>query len=380
MYVEQLYNLTIDFMINFFNNITKYQNTKACIIIVFIMVFPFMSFSQVFSQIQKIVANDRQFARLGNAVAVSDDYAVVSAFSINDKNSVYIYQKNILGLWIQTQKIVSPENTNINSFGYSVDIFGDYLIIGDWSFRFSNPVKTVGAAYIYQRDLNNVWQYKQRLVASDGQGSDLFGFSVSIDSNICFIGSTQNDSNRGAVYIFERNSSDIWVETIKLVALDNGPNDKFSYSVSNSNNIVVIGAPDEDHDEAGNVFLQSSGSVYIFEKVGVNNWLQVQKIVAPDRSLNGLFGTSVALLDNRIIIGAGSGNTSTDNLFYQTCGAYIYEKNPTGVWEFVQKLNPPDPADHLGFGNAVGLSGDYAIVSAIDERVDELGNIVGPFM
>ncbi len=28
MYVEQLYNLTIDFMINFFNNITKYQTTK----------------------------------------------------------------------------------------------------------------------------------------------------------------------------------------------------------------------------------------------------------------------------------------------------------------------------------------------------------------
>jgi hypothetical protein len=368
-------------MNNFFKNIFKYQKTKACIIIVFIMVFPFMSFSQVFNQIQKIVTNDRMtYLRLGNAVAMSGDYAVLSAFLVNGDNSVYIYIKDNLGQWVQSQKIDSPEAINVNSFGHSVDIFGDYLIVGDDLYRISSPSNTFGAAYIYQKDLNNIWQFKQRILASDGQSSDQFGFSVSIDSNICFISAIQNNSNRGAVYVFERNSSDIWVETKKIVASDIAPNDFFSYSISNSNNTLVIGAPGEDHDETGNVFLESSGSVYVFEKAGINNWLQVQKIVAPDRSINGIFGTSVALLEDRIIIGAGSINRQFDNAYYQTCGAYIYEKNPLGIWELVQKLNPPDPADHLGFGNAVGLSDDYAIVSAIDEGVDELGNTVGPYM
>ncbi|HMU06013.1 MAG TPA: hypothetical protein PJ990_20405, partial [Saprospiraceae bacterium] len=310
-------------MISFFKNITKYKNIRAFIFIGLAMMFSFISSAQTFNQIQKIVANDRMpYLRLGNDVVISGDYAIVSAFLTNEDNSVYIYKKDNLGQWVQSQKIDSPEAINVNSFGHSVDIFGDYLIVGDDLYRISSPSNTFGAAYIYQKDHNNIWQYKQRILASDGQSSDQFGYSVSIDSNICFISAIQNNSDRGAVYVFERNSSDIWVETTKIVASDIAPNDSFSYSISNSNNTLVIGAPGEDHDETGNLFIQSSGSVYVFEKAGLNNWLQVQKIVAPDRSLNGGFGTSVALLDDRIIIGAGSINRQFDNAYYQTCGAY----------------------------------------------------------
>jgi hypothetical protein len=335
------------------------------------------SYSQVFSEVQKVVANVRQLAGLGYVVSISGEYAAISAFVQNRKNSVYIYQKNNLGQWVQIQKIESPENTSINAFACSVDIHGDYIVIGDISYRINSPLSVPGAAYVYKRDINNQWNLQNRLLASDQTSNDNFGFSVSISGNKIIVGARQHNGLRGAAYIFEEDSFGSWIQKAKLVSSDNQSLDVFGCSVAMYGNTAVIGANYQDHDETGNNYINKSGSVYIFEYIN-GSWIETQKIVAPDRSALGYFGYSVFLDKDRLIIGGGRDFLFLD-VYELACAAYIYERNPAGIWVFVQKLSPPDPANPYGFGHSVGLSGDYATVAAYEERFDKNGNSIGTF-
>lgn len=362
-------------MNNFFKKITNCQSVRVCILLVFTMLFPLLSFSQIFSQIQKIVTNDRKInLRFGNDVAISGDYLVSSAYYVNKDHAVYIYHKNSSGQWLQIQKLLSPDNSLDHDFGYDVDIYGDNLIIGDW-----DDANASGAAYIYKKDVNNIWQFRKKLIAFDRQPVNWFGSSVSIYKNYCVVGAHEN-YNRGAAYVFEEDANGDWNLINKLVSSDIGSSDQFGICSKIFDNTIVISAINEDHDNSGNNFLQSSGSVYIFEKIDNGSWQQTQKITAPNRTNFGLFGCSIEIENDRLIIGSGNRINYINNQYYQTCGAYIYERNTAGVWQYIQQIDPPNSSDHLGFGSSVGLSGDYAIVGAVDERVDEVGNLVGNFM
>jgi hypothetical protein len=61
------------------------------------------------------------------------------------------------------------------------------------------------------------------------------------------------------VYIFEKNDSDQYVQTRKLVASDGYPADYFGRTVAATRDMVVVGAYGND-DKGSN-----SGSVYVFE-------------------------------------------------------------------------------------------------------------------
>jgi len=76
---------------------------------------------------------------------------------------------------------------------------------------------------------------------------------------------------------------------------------------------------------------------------------------------NDLFGNSVALFGNIIVVGA----KFDDTLFSNSGIVYIYEKN-AGAWEYVQALTSPAPtADNDDyFGVSVAYDGDLIVVGA----------------
>lgn len=83
-----------------------------------------------------------------------------------------------------------------------------------------------------------------KLLASDGEADDRFGGSVSIDGDVALIGARGDDDNgldSGAAYIF-RSTSEGWVEEAKLLASDGERDDNFGYSVSLDSGIALIGA------------------------------------------------------------------------------------------------------------------------------------------
>jgi len=198
--------------------------------------------------------------------------------------------------------------------------------------------------------------------------------------NYAIVGSYHNDfdaaatnelSNAGAAYIFEKDISGNWIEIQKLVASDRSVDDEFGFSVAINGNTAIVGAQAEDEDVAGANYIYSAGSVYVFDRDGFGVWNQSQKLCASDRSpdinypagytgedLGDQFGWSVGISGEYMIIGAlhhdyGPAGPPTAPL-WGSGAAYIFERN-LGVWNQVQKIQNFDRESWDRFGAAVAI-------------------------
>ena len=100
-----------------------------------------------------------------------------------------------------------------------------------------------------------------KLVASDKEGNSHFGKSVALEGDAVVAGAYLDDpgdvSDAGAVYIFKR-SGTLWSEEGKLVASDKEASALFGMSVALEGDTVVVGAHGDDGGDVTN-----AGVVYI---------------------------------------------------------------------------------------------------------------------
>src|SRR5207249_3265211 len=119
-----------------------------------------------------------------------------------------------------------------------------------------------GAAYVFVRS-GTVWAEQQKLMASDAAAVRSFGSSVSISENTVVIGASSADTAAGAAagaaYAFVR-SGTVWTQQQKLMASDAAATAFFGSSVSISGDTVVVGAP-WAHPAGGEDY---QGAVYLF--------------------------------------------------------------------------------------------------------------------
>jgi hypothetical protein len=224
------------------------------------------------------------------------------------------------------------------------------------------------------------WEQIIKLVPTDRESNDWFGYSVSISGNYAIVGAfLENHDTSGAYpltaagssYIFVKNG-DSWIQQQKLVASDRDAVDAFGISVSISGDYAIVGAYFEDHDATGNNSLADAGSAYIFVRNG-NNWIQQKKLVASDRAEGDHFGYAVSISGNYAIV--GTYNESHDahglNPLLQAGSAYVFVRDGS-EWTEQQKLVASDRAARDWFGYSASISGDYAIVGAVLEDPDAI--------
>jgi len=189
------------------------------------------------------------------------------------------------------------------------------------------------------------WEQAHKLVAFDRIKGDLFGTSVAIDGNTAIIGEIGCDINgdcSGAAYIFDVSSGE---QLLKFVAsFENGVGN-FGASVGISGHLAVVGAP-LDYENGSR-----SGSAFIFD---VSTGEQLFKLLASDGVKDDLFGTSVAISGNLVVIGEDQRNSNG--------AAYVYDAT-TGQEIFKLLASDGSPVDD--FGISVSISGNFAIVGAM---------------
>ena len=353
--------------------------------------------SGAWSEVQKIVASDRAiFDYFGSTVAISGNYAMVYAMSnyedtinsttIWDAGAVYVF-KNNGGIWSQVQKIVASDIVTGGSFGSSIGMSGDYAVISDPSqdkdSAGSNYIQNAGAAYIFKNN-GGVWSEVQKIVPSDRFHNSRFGISSDISENHVVVGAYWNSTdtsgldtlNRaGAAYIF-RNNGGTWSQVKKIVSSDREANDWFGYKSAISGDYIVVGAPLNGKDTAGENNLINAGSSYIFHNDG-GRWSEVQKIVASDRDAQDRFSRlSIDISGDYLVLGSDFHRTDEAGLNQLTLAgaAYIFHNN--GVrWSEVQKIVASDRLDGVGFGSGdrfgnAAISEDYTIVGATNRDSD----------
>lgn len=284
------------------------------------------------------------------AGAYMEDENAVGGATMDNAGSAYIFFNN-LGTWNQVQKIVASDRSANDYFGYSVAIDGNYLIVGayneDENVFGGENMNASGSAYIFFNNLGN-WNQIQKIVASDRAEVDYFGWSVAISSSYIIVGAYGEDEDEngnnslaeaGSAYIFF-NTAGIWSEIDKIVSSDRDAGDRFGYSVAIWGDHAVVGAYLEDDDENGLNSYANAGSAYIFRN-DAGSWIEEQKVVPNDRAPADWFGISVALSDSYIFVGAqledhdADGGSALPNAgsayVYQNCREINVRQNTTDV-------------------------------------------------
>lgn len=319
----------------------------------------------------------------GSSVSIYGDYAVVGCPNasydenglnpMEDAGASYVLKKNTDGSWELTQKLLASDRARRNRFGVSVAIHGDYLVIG--SDLEGVMMNQPGAAYIFEKNNEDNWIEKQKLIASDRKDFDLFGQNVDIYENHVIVGARSDDEDAnnantkyysGSVYIFEKDNHGIWGNQQKLVALDRAEGDHFGQDLAIYGDYAVIGAMQEDEDATFGNTISNAGSCYIFKKDVNGNWGQYQKIVASHRSINAFFGKSIAMDENVIIVGTSleSGDEDNSNTLQNAGAIYVFNKNTSNQWIQTQKIVASDRLEGDGFGSSVAIDQSNLIVGA----------------
>ncbi len=309
--------------------------------------------------------------QLGSGVAVAGDTIVVGACCEDTAGSsagaAYVFQRNEGGQdnWGEVRKLVASDAQTDDLFGVSVAISGDTIVVGaccEDTGGFS-----AGAAYVFRRNEGGVnnWGEVKKLTASDAQESDHFGHGVAVSGDTAVVGAVSGNSlgsGGGAVYVFQRDQGGVsnWGEVTKLIPSDGQIGDWFGWSVSLSGDTVVVGA-------AAIAQHRSAGASYVFQRNqgGASMWREVRKITASDAQANDQFGKSVSLSGDTVVVGAAQEDAADEN----AGAAYVFERNQGGAdnWGEVQKLIASDHQATDFFGSGVAVAGGTVVVGAFRE-------------
>jgi hypothetical protein len=290
----------------------------------------------------------------GYSVSIDGDYAVVGAKYVDDPEvevgAAYIFRRTGIKTWDTGTKVMASDAVQIDNFGWSVAISGDYVIVGA---PYKNEQR--GAAYIFHRTGPNTWDTGTKITSTDGsEVNDRFGYRVAISDDYAIAGAPLKDGGQGAAYIFHRTGPNTWDTGTKITAADKADGDNFGYSVAISGDYAIVGAYHEDG--AGS----NRGAAYIFHRTDTNTWDAGTKITATDPENLDYFGYSVAISGDYAIAGAHQ----EDGAGSDRGAAYIFHRTDTNTWDTGIKIKATDAADDDAFGCSVSIYGDYALVGA----------------
>ena len=313
------------------------------------------------SEGQKLTASDgASMDRFGRGVSISGNYAVIGAVGDDDagdrSGSAYVFERQSNGHWLEVQKLTAFDAAAVDQFGFGVSISGDYAVVGA-PYDDNNNGTDAGSAYVFERDGAGNWIEVQKLTAFDGAVSDIFGSRVSISGDYAVISAFLDDDNgidSGSAYVFERDGLGNWNEVQKLTALDGATDDKFGRRVSISGDHAVIGAYHDDDDGS------NSGSAYLFERDRAGSWSQVQNLTASDGAAEDLFGDSVSISGDYAVIGAYGDDDNGET----SGSAYVFERNAGGIWQEIHKLSASDGSANDVFGYSTSISGNAILIGA----------------
>ncbi len=159
------------------------------------------------------------------------------------------------------------------------------------------------------------------LLSSDSsQIDDQTGFSVAIDGNRAVVGSPFHDSNsrlnNGAVFVYELTNG-AWQQVAEVVSPTNRSGDLFGWSVDIEGDTIVVGSVHDDQ------YAFNSGAAYVLQRSDAGDW-QILESLNSERVRRGdRFGVSVAIDGDLIAVG----NRFGDGEFLNAGSVSIFRHN-----------------------------------------------------
>jgi hypothetical protein len=164
--------------------------------------------STSWSYAQKLLASDgAAYAEFGYPVRIDGNRMAVGARFADGASpqtgAAYIFEKNAGGTWTEAAKVQPTDGSYLQWFGSALGLSGNSLAVGSWQDDDQGLVS--GSAYVFERDRLGHWLQTQKILAKDGFEGQWFGLSLALSRNTLVIGARDNEvgPNSGSVYSFE---------------------------------------------------------------------------------------------------------------------------------------------------------------------------------
>jgi ELWxxDGT repeat protein len=261
----------------------------------------------------------------GWSVSLSGSTLAVGADGAGGGGKVFLFDANTGNL---LHTISNPNLHPDDNFGVSVSIAGDKLAVGNSNADVGQ--RNAGVAYVFDVSTGNLLNTLQNPLPT---ADDRFGHSVSLSGNTVVVGAYNDDSNDadvGSAYLFDATTGNL-LDTLSNRTPD--ASDEFGYSVAISGELVLVGAPKDD--TAG----ENQGIAHVFT-LGPPPF--VVGLSSDSVNENQPAGTTVGTLSAGVgatspvnfTLAAGSG--SDDNLDFaivgnelRTAAVFDHESQPT---------------------------------------------------
>lgn len=367
----------------------------------------------------------------GSSVAIDGDFIAIgapgessAATGVNGdeddsdarrSGAVYIFERTGEAGWAQVAFIKPALVDAADGFGTSVAMDGGRLVVGApgeaSAFPFVRPdaadnsFQRAGAAYVFARDTGGAWSQQAYLKASIPDAYDGFGSVVDIvGDRIAISAPSESGSSRGvggdamdngangagAVYLYRFDTT--WSLEAYVKASNTERLDGFGSSLALRDDILVVGAYDEDSAASGvdgdgaddDGAHRSSGAAYVFERTE-GSWSQTAYLKATNPGGMDRYGFAVETDGDWVFVGAYWEDTTgmgidppTNDDGYRTGTVYAYRRSESG-WQtgFVFK-GLSEQVDGDWYGSAIAIDGEVLVIGAIGwgeiDMFDPLGS------
>lgn len=317
-----------------------------------LFIIQFNTASAAFANETKLKANYIvEYEFFGTSVALSEQRIIVGApeadgFTDNS-GKIYTYEPDGSGGWIENT-LVGRDLEPGDYYGFAVAAAEDTIIVGA---PFANA--NAGTIFIYEADGAGWWTEAEISLHAP---NEQFGFSLAMTDEHFIVGAPYDDQT-GSITILNRGQDwQLGYEARFLQPADLAPGARFGHSVAAEGNRIVVGAPSDIVDG------RQIGSVTLLEWDETVGWTETKFSPSDQQASQGSpsFGDSVALGEDRIVVGAPFAETSQG---WPGGATYVYEPDGAGGWTET-KLSASDGLSVSIFGEAVATAGDRIFVGA----------------
>jgi len=257
------------------------------------------------AQLAKLTPNDGAAGdEFGFSIAIDNGIVAVGAVRDDeygdDSGAAYLFDASTGD---QLDKLLPDTGNNYQTFGVSIAMDDGIVVIGARTFFVLGEGYTFAKAYLFDVSTGNQINMLQADIENyNGDQGGHFGDAVDIDNGIVAVGAWARSiffDHSGAAYLFDAATGS---QLAFIFPTDGQDRDHFGMSISIDAGILVIGA-DEDDDSAW-----SGGSAYLFDAL---TGTQIDKLLASDGAEFDLFGSSIAIDNGVVAVGATGFSTSS---------------------------------------------------------------------
>lgn len=321
------------------------------------------------SYIPYSLPNGNQGDQFGYSVDIDGNYAVVGApgWQGNRGRAFVFYRESVFGFWNLQDTIYGDIAITNERFGHSVSISGNKIVIGAPDHFNLASNQNLGQAYVFKRN-NNKWD-QIGIIPNSYCRTINFGWDVDLDGNQAIISSPTVSTDPSCLVPVNFNKGEVWFinfdvgyfQTTSLETYVNGVSGQanYGYSISMDNGWAVISAPFSLNPTV------REDSIYIFKQDPAipHSWQKMQSFQG--YSFDSQTGFSVSIKDSTIFIGEpfydqGGGVTKGATRMFKLAN--------NGLWFEATYKNGED--DQGKFGQSVSAGIDFGIAAAYDDQLN----------